>query len=748
MTGRLIVLPPTLRPLLWRRRIVTGLFFLLACAYAIRTPIFEISDEAHHYPVVDYIADHAALPVQDPQRPNLWDWQAAQPPLYYALAALIVAPLDRSDMESHLELNPYSKVGIGLASDNQNYRLHNWEAQAVPWRGTALQVRLVRFFSILLGTVSVWMSFTIGRLAAPQQPHLALLTLLLTAFNPMFLAITGSVNNDNLVICLSSLTFAALLTLWREGFSWGRVLALAVLCTLAAASKVSGMILWIPVGLGILVVIRREGRSWRQLVYAGILCAAVWMVLLGWWYARNQSLYDDLLGNRHMAQTVGLREPAIGLGQLIGDEWFSFFAAYWGWFGAVNILGPMNLFYWAGLLWLLAGLGWSWAAWVWLLGRASSSQTSDWIPMGLLALTLLIAFISLLQWTLLTPASQGRLLFPFIYSLSLGAAYGLQRLLGRRKAGYALAPLMLYSVVCIWIVIPYAFRMPATLTELPNEANPVEARYAEAVELVGYSVDSTPRRINDEVSITLYWRPLTTTAAPLSFYLQVFGPADFGPMEIGKLDSYPGRGLLQTTTWEVGRIYADTYRLEIDQAQGRLNFPFVPRWKVGWRDAESGQDFPPQTFDGTTFDAVVLNGGRVTLPDAGTSNSPLARFGGVIVLHSADVRVGEESIGLNVYWEALTPIHEDFTVFAQLIDPANPAQALAFGDSVPRQGWWPTSAWVAGNPFYDGYSIPLAGIPSGDYEILLGFYRPQDFTRLGVDQPPYPDAYRLTVTLP
>jgi hypothetical protein len=44
--------------------------------------------------------------------------------------------------------------------------------------------------------------------------------------------------------------------------------------------------------------------------------------------------------------------------------------------------------------------------------------------------------------------------------------------------------------------------------------------------------------------------------------------------------------------------------------------------------------------------------------------------------------------------------------------------------------------------------VPLPdNLPSGEYQILMGFYRPSDFTRLSVTGTAYPDAVGISVHL-
>jgi len=761
----IIYLPPITALMHKRRLFVTALFFLLASIYSIITPIFEISDEVSHYPVIDYIADTGKLPVQNPARPNAWDWEAAQPPLYYALSAVLVAPFNRDDLGYYLRENPHAKVGIGLATDNHNFVLHDRQAEAFPWRGTPLHVHLLRFFSVLLGTGAVWFGFVVGRLVVPGRPAVALVGTLLTAFNPMFLAITGSVNNDNLVIFLAPLSLAIGLSIWRQGFSWARVWALALVVTLASAAKVSGAVLWLPAGLFIALTVWRDALPRRLVGQAAAVCLAVWLGLFGWWYVRNLHLYDDLLATNHMAQTVGLRAEPIGMVELLREEYFSFYAAFWGWFGAVNILAPMSLFYVAavlqglGMLGLLANL---WVRWRQVSGAEGFWRRwwrvfvpmhahSSLVPWSLLLLTLAAAAYSLLTWTLKTPASQGRLLFPFISIISMATALGLVRLFGGRGAAILSGVLLFFALYSVGVVIPRAFRPPAQVATLPADAQGVDVRYG-AIELLGYRVDPAPIHPRERLDVTLYWRALRPSAAPLSFYVQVYAPiresAGADLVQVGKLDSYPGRGLLQTDSWQTGVIYADRYFLEFENWQDTADFPFVPRLKVGWRDHATDEEIPATSAAGAPIDAVIVGGGRVLLPSVGTAENFGADFGGIIRLHDVFTRREGSTLYLNVVWEGLRQIDEDFTVFVHLIDPANPSAPLAFGDTPPRQGWWNTAQWVPQHRFYDRYAIPLPDdLPPGSYRVLIGFYRAADFTRLAVSVPPYADAVSVDVLL-
>ncbi|MBO9392401.1 hypothetical protein [Caldilinea sp.] len=96
---------------------------------------------------------------------------------------------------------------------------------------------------------------------------------------------------------------------------------------------------------------------------------------------------------------------------------------------------------------------------------------------------------------------------------------------------------------------------------------------------------------------------------------------------------------------------------------------------------------------------------------------------GQIALRS--VQLGEAKTGatlpLVLYWQAMTPIDEDYTVFTQLFAPNG--HMIAQQDNPPMRGQAPTSAWHAGETVRDAYelAIPADAVP-GEYTLHIGLY--------------------------
>ena len=216
----------------WRNRgllILLAAFACLATVYSVVTPLFEAPDELFHYPFVKHLADGHGLPVQDPANPGPWEQEGSQPPLYYALAAAVSRWVPSDDLWELLPRNPHADIGLVRPDGNINQVIHS-PREGFPYRGAALAIHLVRLFSVGLGVVTVLFAYLLGVELAPHRPALALAGAAVVAFTPMFLFITGTVNNDNLLVALSTASVWLILRLVRRETSDVLRVPCSVLC--------------------------------------------------------------------------------------------------------------------------------------------------------------------------------------------------------------------------------------------------------------------------------------------------------------------------------------------------------------------------------------------------------------------------------------------------------------------------------------------------------------------------------------
>jgi len=256
---------------------ILTLFVLLAVTYSVVVPPFEASDELWHYPMVQTIAERWSLPVQDPANVGPWRQEGSQPPLYYALAAAATFWIDTSDMQTVRYLNPHVDNGVATADGNINLVVHHPARESFPWRGTVLALHLARLLSVAMAATGVYLTDRVVRQVLPGNPELALGAAAIHAFTPMVVFIAGAVNNDNLVVPLSSLALLLIIRAARPETAprrWrSELLALGVVLGLAALTKASSLALTVLTALAVTVrAVRRPPAASHRV---GPLCAGI-----------------------------------------------------------------------------------------------------------------------------------------------------------------------------------------------------------------------------------------------------------------------------------------------------------------------------------------------------------------------------------------------------------------------------------------------------------------------------------------
>ncbi|MFZ4813848.1 MAG: hypothetical protein ACOYL5_04875 [Phototrophicaceae bacterium] len=704
-----------------------AVFIAVAALYAWATPIFEASDELWHFGMVDYLATNRALPIQDVANPETaYRQEGSQPPLYYILAALLVQGIDRNDFATLSQPNPHALVGIPGAVGNKNIVLHRplqW-----PLQGTELAVYSLRVLGIGLGVVTLIGVY--GTSLALSGRRFAIFTTGFAVFNPMFLFITASVNNDTLVIALCSLALWQISEMGWWGFRGWRSVLLALIGALAGLSKLSGNIV-LPVMLGVGYYLYRRDDARRGFITLTVAVVVAWGAIAGWWYARNWMLYGELFGTHTMAEIAGVRqEPFTALTLLNEAEGFR--ATYWGVFGGVNVLTWRGFYPIMDAVTLLAVLGLGWALYrivpdmIYLYRNgARSSDLIDrmhahWL-LGVLIFggTLFIASLTLLSWTAQTYASQGRLLFPFIAASTPLLTSGLLYIVPSRFKNYAvIAALAVWGIVALLIPIfsiRTAYTPPRPIQALPADARPAYARFGD-VELLGYRAVDRRYQPGESVPITLYWRVAEPSSSDLSMFVTAL---ENEGRAIGAVNSYPGGGTLQTSTWQEGAIYPDTYAIPLPpRYAGQFNL----RAQVGWWDYPSRTYMNPTDAAGDPLQSVILDLGGFagTLPVNTTAFARIqpVPFGREFVLRGANIDSKGE---LTLLWRASRRMADNFTVFVHLTDAEG---NLAYQNDAPPL--LATRYLERGEYFVTthAYDLVAQGLPPGAYTLKVGWYQP------------------------
>ncbi len=696
--------------------LILGLYLLLTIGYGIVNPLFESPDEQLHYFTVQTIAETWRLPSAD-EVPDGWMGQeAAQPPLYYVVSAVLISPIDTSQAKEQVWFNPFARLGDANSPANTNAFVHS-EIEQWPWQGYVLAAHLLRLGSAVIGLGTLLFIYGSARLVWPEAQERALLTMALIAFLPQFNFLNASISNDPLIVFFSAATLYQLLRLWYNEISGQRLLLLGVTIGLGMLSKMAGLLL-LFYAVGFLAVLSwRQEKSVRPLLgaFAKRLLLVVGPALLigGWLLVRNWQLYGDITATTVFIRVAG-GDRGYTLGQVLGELpglWHSFFAV----FGWMNVAPPTWLYFvWNGLV-LTAVSGVGLAVIRKLRSRDatnpfSPSQLLEGIltPPLLLAVWVFVVYAGLVQFLLKTPAAQGRLMFPALVPLSLGLAYGVSQWRQWWLKWVAPALMLAATLYCLSFVIPNAFEKPPLIEEsaVPPEAARLKRNLGQGVKLVAASVETETAASGDWIWMTLYWENVGVGEEPPIFVLELFGQ---GTTLLGKFQSYHGGGLFPANLWPQGQIVVDRTAVHLATApetpiQGRLNIKLegeVDSLDVGF------VKLLPETW-----------------PEA--AGPVLADIGGVELtfLEVSETAVAPgDTINLAVQWHVLTPPGRNLTTFVHLGEQSSPP--LAQGDSPPLNGQYPTGLWAGGEIINDAYQLHIPDdIDNGRYPLYLGFYDP------------------------
>ncbi|MSP13586.1 MAG: phospholipid carrier-dependent glycosyltransferase [Chloroflexi bacterium] len=745
------------------------LWFLIAAfsgvtfIFSLTAPVLEAPDEPSHVSMIQYIATRLALPVQRPPDDFPAGQEGSQPPLYYALGALLFslspAPEVAPDWLDH---NPHIDSSRLLGrQDNRNLWVHH-AAENFPFQGDVLGIHLARLLSILLGAATIWLTFNLARELFPDRPAVTWLAAWLVAFNPSFVFLSAVVNNDN------GITFASTLMLWllarwlRRGGSTRQGIVLGVALGAALLMKTSGLAL-VPLVIGALLFpplwphIRRLGALAKfpapleRLPEIQSALGQVGLVLLlalgiaGWWFARNLLLYGDLLGWQAMLLSVApmIRPQPLDVLSTLRALWDAR-NTYWAIFGWTNILLPAWVYPGFDLLVGLALAGLAWGA-----GRRGAAAWRAWLPRLLLVIWPVAVLASLVRWLQINVAAdQGRLLFPAIGAIAILLALGLDELrlglvtLAKRRPQA--------SVVGLWAQHLAAWQVTAlilagaggNLLVLRNDILPVyrpqftpnpplaaaKVRFGEGIELLDWQVAPERRRDAASLVVDTDWRVTVPITRNWSIILTLL---DENQKSLTEVRTWPQGGRAAISDWPAGGVAHDhrvlTPRVAVDHPQ----MATVWLWLYDGTEATVPR-LPAYDASGKLLpDGVRLGTVKLFAPSPTTPVTPapaLAEFGAGIRLEGYDLQQQAGQLSVALQWRCTAQVGADYTVFVHVVD--SQGKLVAQHDSPPRLGRYPTYAWDPGELIQDSHPVDIHTLPPGAYQVQVGFYLPADGTRL------------------
>jgi hypothetical protein len=760
---------------------------VVAVAFSIVVPVLEAPDEPSHLAMARYLLVNHALPNQRPELGFPAGQEGSQPPLYYALGAVLLGVSPGPAVAPTFDANnPY--VSFSRARDprlSRNLYAHT-PAEAWPFYGDVLGIHLVRLLSVLFGAATVLFTYLIAAELFPGRRTIAILAAALVAFNPQFVFINSVANNDSAIAATSTLVIWLLVCWLVRGGSLRLAVALGIGLGLALLAKTDGLLLLPLVGAVLLVdwvserraISRRamgrrkpgsqggealaersqdarlkprllgERRLTNGLLLRAVVVGGLALAIAGWWFARNVILYGEPLGWSEMlaANSQMLRHPPIGDLSALRLLWQAR-GTYWAAFGWTNILATDLVYHAIDVAVAVAGVGV-----IVGLGRAWGTGASPrwWCALLLLFAWPALVIGSLARWVALNAAAdQGRLVFPAAGCIAVLLAFGIVELaraivrpaIAPRRSTVARPRAWPLGVLAVgiaaggfaadgWVLIDEIAPVyrPVALAA-PSVAVPPRVRFGSDLELVDEKIVPRVDSGGGTVDVDLIWRAARPIQKNWNISLALLGD-DAKPL--AKVDGWPQNGRAPTSAWQVGQLYPDHYTLTL--GAGGSDPRLAPLWLSVFDSTIIGAPgLPARDSQGQELGTGAAIG-QVKLP-ARRDATVIPRTA-VDVAYSGfgligyDAAIADGVLHLTLYWRDDKPVADTYTVFVHVLDRDGHVRAQQ--DGPPRSGQYPTNAWSPGDTIRDEHDVPLAGLGPATYDVVVGLYQASTGQRLPI----------------
>ncbi len=708
-------------------------YLALAFGFSVANPIYESTDELHHFRYVRYLQEFHALPEQRADQPRI---QSHHPPLYYLIAALATAPVppDRQALYEPV-YNPYYGYRYWeINDDNKNRYLHGPDEQW-PYSGVVLMVHVARWVNIVIGAIMVWVTYQIGlaifssgQVDKATRRHgtaIAAGAAAVVAFNPQFLFMSGAINNDVIAGLFGSLLLWIGVIIIRYGLTTRRSIWLALAFAFALMAKFN-LVFALPLAELALLIAAWPKRDWRGFVKANLFIVAAVALIAGWWFVRNYQLYGEPTGIQRMNELWGGRNPADSFGLAVSEIPYAW-SSFWGRFGYGQIPLP-DAIYLGALVVTLAGLVGLIIAFV--RKRFDRTQIKQLVLVVFSALLFAAALFGYMLSS--TAGPMGRFYFPGLSAFGLLLASGWMTLLdsATRNAPYTMR-ITCYAIPIAAFALAFVafsdYFIPAYAAPQKVEARsitePVNITFDGKIELLGAEVDRAAARPGDPIKVTLYWRALQ----PLDrSYVEFIHLVDEQGIVVAQRDTWPGRGMYPTTLWQPGEVIADPLYLHIPDGSYA---PDNADLQVGLYE-QDGPRLAAIDAQGLTIADNAPSIGLLKIdPRPGEyPNSMLVDFGNQVDLLGYELSprsiLPGEAITVTLYWRAAAPFTGDYRVF---LNALRPNQRISAQDSSkPIRNTFSTRNWPVGQVITD---VRVLQFPStakpGELDVEVGWFLPK-----------------------
>lgn len=265
--------------------------------------------------------------------------------------------------------------------------------------------------------------------------------------------------------------------------------------------------------------------------------------------------------------------------------------------------------------------------------------------------------------------------------------------------------------------------LPLFITELPQKQS--EVIWGDNLKLSGYEFRPAVIQPTETAQLYLAWEILGYTSLPGKMFLQFLDSQGHGV----------GQAEIEPISRKMYRWRDDGLVFELHPFQtGRELQPGLYFVRLGFFEPDTGRRLLATGSVGQPLgDAVIVGPLYVAAPgsDPTQPEQPLAaRLGDEFELLGYSVYTSslENSVEVQLYWQALRPVEIDYTAFVQLLDEDN--QVMAQADAQPLADLYPTSRWQPGDLMSDRFTLPVSPADLGQGRLVTGLYDVANGVRL------------------
>ncbi len=242
---------------------------------------------------------------------------------------------------------------------------------------------------------------------------------------------------------------------------------------------------------------------------------------------------------------------------------------------------------------------------------------------------------------------------------------------------------------------------------------PILGQFGSHVALIDAQVEHEG---HDRLAVALTWRCDGPVRINYRLSLRVSAEGEY----LAQYDPPLRRRMYATSLWQPGEMITERHTLTLpadakpDQAQTLEVVVY---------------DFASPTLAplGVAYVPVKERPRSFDIPQTETQVG--AEFGGQMRLLGYDLAEQSGALALTLHWQAMRTMPADYKVFVHLFDPVTEVIVIQ-DDAMPLHNTYPTRWWAEGEVVSDTVSLPLTGVPAGQYRLAVGVYEPLTSDRL------------------